>query len=355
MSPSSKFAISSISKVLERHTSSFFTNQNHRTAQAGFSFSSSFATNERSLSTVVESPFPSSSEAQGKERAKWSRWLLFLPGAISFGLGTWQILRRQDKVEMLEYRRSRLELEPLSYNSISSSLTGDLGSLEFRRVLCKGVFDESKSIYVGPRSRSISGVTENGYYIITPLMPISENPERCQFINESLVSVQEPVLVNRGWVPRSWRDKYLENSLAKEQDTTHKSPTAEENEGSTWWKFWSKKRKTTKVQGPAITPVKVIGVVRGSENPSIFVPANDPRSGQWFYVNVPMIARAAKLPETIVYIEDINEDVDPRKPYPLPKDVNTLIRSSVMPQDHLNYTLTWYANLLFNSMLCIIA
>jgi hypothetical protein len=33
-----------------------------------------------------------------ERRSRWSKWLLFLPGAITFGLGTWQILRRQDKV-----------------------------------------------------------------------------------------------------------------------------------------------------------------------------------------------------------------------------------------------------------------
>lgn len=88
--------------------------------------------------------------------------------------------------------------------------------------------------------------------------------------------------------------------------------------------------------------MEVVGVVRGSEKPSIFVPPNDPNSGQWFYIDVPAIARKCGLPEDTVYIEDANENVNPSNPYPLPKDVSTLIRSSVMPQDHLNYTLTWY-------------
>lgn len=97
-----------------------------------------------------------------------------------------------------------------------------------------------------------------------------------------------------------------------------------------------------------ITPVEVIGVVRTSEKPSIFVPANDPGSRQWFYVDVPAIARSSGLPEDTIYVEDINENVNPSDPYPIPKDVNTLIRSSVMPQDHLNYTLTWYVVCLFH-------
>lgn len=81
------------------------------------------------------------------------------------------------QIEMLEYRRKRLEMEPLKFNVMSPSVENS-PALKFRRVLCKGVFDEKKSIFVGPRSRSISGVTENGYYVITPLMPIPYDPDR---------------------------------------------------------------------------------------------------------------------------------------------------------------------------------
>ncbi|URE26557.1 SURF1 family [Musa troglodytarum] len=98
------------------------------------------------------------------------------------------------------------------------------------------------------------------------------------------------------------------------------------------------------VEENSTAPTRVIGVVRGSEKPSIFVPENDPSTGQWFYVDVPMIARACGVPDNTLYIEDINEDVSASNPYPIPKDVNTLIRHSVMPQDHLNYTFTWYSS-----------
>jgi len=81
------------------------------------------------------------------------------------------------QIKMLEYREKRLQMEPLKFNSTYSS-NEELDSLEFRKVACKGYFDDRKSIYVGPRSRSISGVTENGYYIITPLMPVPDCPDR---------------------------------------------------------------------------------------------------------------------------------------------------------------------------------
>ncbi|KAL3512163.1 hypothetical protein ACH5RR_024880 [Cinchona calisaya] len=285
------------------------------------------------FSTSAPSSISSVPPPQEQERRSiWSKLLLFIPGAITFGLGTWQIFRRQEKIEMLEYRQNRLGMEPLRCDKIAP-LGESLNSLEFRKVQCKGVFNDKNSIYVGPRSRSISGVTENGYYLITPLFPIPGNPE----------SVQSPILVNRGWVPRAWRDKLIEVSENDKQPSSVRSSPTRENTKRSWWQFWSKKSKSVEDEISTVTGVEVIGVIRGSEKPSIFVPANDPRSSQWFYVDVPAIARACGLPENTIYIEDINENIDPSNPYPVPKDINTLIRSSVMPQDHLNYMLTWYS------------
>lgn len=78
---------------------------------------------------------------------------------------------------MLEYRQKRLGMEPLNCNTLLEP-NEELDSLEFRKVICRGVFDENKSIFVGPRSRSISGLTENGYYVITPLLPIPNDQDR---------------------------------------------------------------------------------------------------------------------------------------------------------------------------------
>lgn len=235
---------------------------------------------------------------------------------------------------MLEYRKKRLEMEPIELNRVGAgSVDHDVDSLEFRKVVCEGLFDEGKSIYLGPRSRSISGVTENGYYLITPLVPVASEPG----------SLQLPVLVNRGWVPRDWRNRPVEYSQDVDRSSNSKAADVQQDEKSSWWSFWSKKPAAPEVKEPLITPTRVIGVIRGGEKPSIFVPANDPNSGQWFYVDVPMIARSCGLPENTIYIEDINEKANATNPYPVPKDVNTLIHYSVMPQDHLNYTITWYS------------
>ncbi|CAM8921235.1 unnamed protein product [Rhodiola kirilowii] len=305
------------------------------------SSSSPFST----ASSAAAAAGPLSSNSSEQQRSQWSKWMLFLPGAITFGLGHGRLSGEKisyanvflryshynfPQIKMLEYRHQRLATEPVKWNNVPSSPNEQIDSLEFRRILCKGVFDEKRSIFIGPRSRSISGVTENGYYLITPLVPISNDPE----------SIQTPILVNRGWVPRSWRDKIIDASHSNEEPSKPVSVSSPEKQSSRW-SFWSKKQNT--VEAPNVASVEVIGVIRGSEKPSIFVPPNDPKSFQWFYVDVPAMAHACGLPESTIYIEDINENVNPSSPYPIPKDANTLIRSSVMPQDHLNYTITWYS------------
>ena len=94
-----------------------------------------------------------------------------------------------DQLEVLEYQRSRLkdEILPLevALNSVySDSAQSDhldkisnnsLQALEYKRVQCEGIYDEEKSIFLGPRGRTKHGVTERGYYLITPLTPVQEN------------------------------------------------------------------------------------------------------------------------------------------------------------------------------------
>ncbi|XP_057550961.1 surfeit locus protein 1-like [Amaranthus tricolor] len=322
----------SISKTLTKNIRFIISSSPSSSLSLPRYFSTSSASTISSIDGSPQNPCPQF-QPQAKEKGIWSKMFLFLPGAIAFGLGTWQIFRRHDKIKMLEYRKERLEMEPIQFNAIAPNENSN--TLEFQKVVCIGVFDEKKSIFVGPRSRSISGITENGYYLVTPLVPITSN----------LDSVQSPVLVNRGWVPRSWRDKALESSQDVEEAKDLPSTASSTGEKHYFWRFWSKTPLPTEVkdQAPSVSPVEVVGVIRGSEKPSIFVPENDPASGQWFFVDVPAIAHASGLPQNTVYIEDINENVSPSNPYPIPKDAGTLIRSSVMPQDHLNYTLTWYS------------
>lgn len=71
----------------------------------------------------------------------------------------------------MESRRQCLEMEPRNLNTVEN-----VDNLGFQRVVCKGVYDKQRSIYVGPKPRSMAQGSEIGFYVITPLLPIPKEP-----------------------------------------------------------------------------------------------------------------------------------------------------------------------------------
>jgi surfeit locus 1 family protein len=49
--------------------------------------------------------------------------------------------------------------------------------------------------------------------------------------------------VNRGWVPRGWRDKNTSYKQNVDEASELKEAVTKTNEKSSWWKFWSKESK----------------------------------------------------------------------------------------------------------------
>lgn len=118
--------------------------------------------------------------------------------------------------------------------------------------------------------------------------------------------------------------------------------------------------------GQPTDPVTVKGLVRRSEDPGRFVPANEPDAGNWFYISVAEIAAAAGLPPDTPLVEVVTDDAAPRlthkggpssamdvlggrglrgKPadeFPIEKSLGDMQNFSVMPRDHMNYAATWF-------------
>jgi len=71
-------------------------------------------------------------------------------------------------------------MKPVAWNEATlSTAMRDPVALEFWKIVCVGDFeDQTKSLFVVPRFRSILGVKENGYYVITPLIPRLIEPGR---------------------------------------------------------------------------------------------------------------------------------------------------------------------------------
>ena len=192
---------------------------------------------------------------------------------------------------------------------------------EYRRVICRGRLDHARTAYVGPRVRLVGGKTETGFLAVTPLR------------GGGGAGGGRAVLVNRGWVPAAWREAQVAGRGGSEEGEAE---------------------------------VEVEGVVRCGEDPGAFVPANEPASQRWFFLDPPGLAAAAGLPEGSPLVEVITGEegtklVSPggapsamdvlggrksrprtREDYPLPKSAGDLLAFSVMPRDHVNYAATWF-------------
>ena len=53
-----------------------------------------------------------------------------------------------------------------------------LGDLEYRQEDAVGRFEKARSIFIGPRTRSVYGVTEKGFQVITPFV-LSDERQAC--------------------------------------------------------------------------------------------------------------------------------------------------------------------------------
>ncbi len=274
----------------------------------------STATGRATLETTT--PGTSSSSFSFKNLA------LMLPPALAGFLGFWQVGRRGEKIGMLESREKMMNDGTMQDVFTVMDLSEDNSGLaEYTPVCASGIYDESKSVFIGPRPRSSMGVTESGYFMVTPL------------IHKDTGNV---VMVLRGWVPAEWKAGKRTRSVENNKLLHHAR-----------------------------------GAVRYSERPGIFVPKNCPEQGDWFYIDVPGLAVAMGLPKSTPLIEILTDEADirqsggkvnptamdvlggrttmhaanaekDRETYPLPKSMGDFRHFSVMPQDHLNYAITWF-------------
>ncbi|KAF3701866.1 Surfeit locus protein 1 [Channa argus] len=184
---------------------------------------------------------PSSSTAAKAEQGEdiFLKWFLLLIPATTFGLGTWQVKRREWKLKLIDEltRLTTAEPIPLPINP------HEVNSLEYRRVRVRGQYDHSKELYIMPRSPvnpekeareagRLSSSVESGANVVTPF--------HCTDLGIT-------ILVNRGYVPRQ------------------------------------KIRPETRMKGQVDGEVEVVGVVRLTDTRKPFVPNNDVERNRWHY------------------------------------------------------------------------
>jgi surfeit locus 1 family protein len=204
--------------------------------------------------------------------------LISLPGiAILLGLSGWQMSRHVERSAENDLRETRLAMAPVEVDAALADPGGD----RFRRVRAQGIWAHERELYVYGRSQR----GNDGFYVITPL----------------LREGRPALLVNRGWVDRPRREP------------------------------------ATRPAGQIAGPVTVEGVLRDEARRGPLMPPNEPERNQWFWFDLPEMAKAAGLPAILpVYVE---ASLNPPNPGGWPLGGQTQFQ---LPRPHLQYAFTWF-------------
>ncbi|MEZ5827258.1 MAG: SURF1 family protein [Hyphomicrobiales bacterium] len=202
--------------------------------------------------------------------------------AILVGLGVWQLERLAWKEALIARVEARTERKPFTLPQ-AIELAGEGRNMEYYPVSAEGRFHHARERYL----YALSPDGELGWHVITPLETVKGTV----------------VLVDRGFVPDALRDP------------------------------------TTRKAGQLQEVVTVTGLVRAPEEPSLFVPDNDPEANQWFTRDLSAMARSMFPGGTVdvapFFLEQQASDV----PGGWPKGGQTRV---TFPNDHLQYALTWF-------------
>ncbi|KAK5852385.1 hypothetical protein PBY51_023856 [Eleginops maclovinus] len=217
------------------------------------------------------------------------KWLLLLIPASTFGLGTWQVRRRQWKMQLIDELNRLTTAEPIPLPLDPH----ELQSLEYRRVKARGYYDHSQELYVLPRSPvdpekeareagTLSSSGETGANVITPF--------HCTDLGIT-------ILVNRGYVPKR------------------------------------KIRPESRTKGQVEGEVEVVGVVRLTEIRKPFVPSNDLQRNHWHYRDLEAMSGVTGAEP--IFIDACFESTIPGGP--IGGQTRITLRN-----EHMQYILTWY-------------
>ena len=207
--------------------------------------------------------------------------------AVLIGLGTWQLQRKAWKEGLIAALTTQLAAPPIALPAASAWSRLDEDRLQYHRVSFTAQFDNSKEALVYAIPSTFRPDVQDrgpGYWVFTP----------------ARLSDGSVVIVNRGFVPEGRQDP------------------------------------KSRAQGEIAGPVTIAGALRWPDTRNWFTPRDDPTHNLWFSRDPAAIAVAKGLgPVAPFYVEQ--ESPVPPGGLPLPgKLVVTL------PDNHLQYALTWY-------------
>ncbi len=212
---------------------------------------------------------------------------VFALGTFVFlaGLGTWQLERLAWKNGLVAQVEQRTAAAPRPAPGPRDWPALDREQDEYQPVTATGRFDHSRETLIYTVLSDGKGPFKGpGFSVITPLM----RPDG------------SAILINRGFVPEDRRDP------------------------------------VTRAEGQVQGDVTVTGLLRLAEEPSWFVPANDPARNAWYRRDPLEIGAARGLKKVAPFVIDANATPNPGG---LPQGGETRL---AFPNKHLEYALTWY-------------
>ena len=269
-----------------------------------------------------------------------------VPSLTCATLGCWQLSRREEKRDKIASRRKAfLEMAPLNALSEVTETTE-----EFRRVKVEGVLEAKTfpSIEIGPKVRTLSSeISSNnnekraiGHDVITPM-------------RERTTTTTRRRKKTFWWWP-------FHSDFERDDDATSSATVALVNRGFAERGFEDDAAK----KGGGLC-LKTIGVVRKGDRKGYFTPENVPEKNVWHYVDVRGIGEHLGL--VVGKKRRQSEDHHPEGggtkenafvPYvqliapvgavasrqqPIPVDEEEIMTFAVLPEQHLQYSATWFS------------
>lgn len=240
-------------------------------------------------------------EVSPRRRSFAARLILVASAALAFalllGLGTWQVVRLQWKLDLIERVNQRVHAAATAAPARARWKNITAAADEYRHVRVNGVFLYDRTTRV--RASTVLG---SGFWLLTPLRQADG----------------DIVLVNRGFVPEQAAAVAGRKAVGAQID----AHPAESDETS------------------------VTGLLRISEPGGAFLRRNDPVANRWYSRDVQAIALARDLHPVAPYFVDADADAgaktENRLDDPADRPIGGLTVVSFQ-NNHLVYAMTWYA------------
>lgn len=211
--------------------------------------------------------------------------------ALFLGLGTWQVVRLQWKLDLIARVDARVHADPVPAPMPARWAQVTKESDEYRRVRLAGH-------YLYEFTTPVQAVSElgAGFWLLTPLCTAEGHI----------------VFINRGFIP-----------AADNKPGTYPPRRAGANPCAG--------------QGEHL---EVTGLLRIAEPGGGFLRENDPANNRWFSRDVAKLAAARGLPNVAPFFVDAGKDQDPQG---APERAVGGLTVVSFTNNHLVYALTWYA------------